>query len=481
MEVFDIYNTCLTNGTYPRAWKREFVTPVPKGKPNTILKNLKEVRKIASTSDFSKIFQHFILKFIQSDISDKLSKTQYGGKTGVGTEHLLISMIDQIKKYQDDPDHLSVIMNSYDWNAAFDKLDPTKVAIKCIKIGIRSSITKILIDFMNQRKMQVKMNGQSSTPYDLIGGSPQGSILGQLLYIIGSDDVSEEVPEDDKYKNSDALAVLDTVKTSDKLVEYDVWQHVPSDIATNEKFLAPSTFKSQTTNDLIQTWTTSNKMKINESKSKYIVFSRAKEKFAIRLTINSKPLDRVGEIIHLGVWLTEDLSWNRQISDICKRSYSRIKMLTKLKYVGVSTQDLIEIYCIYIRSLTEYCSTVFHSSLTLKLINKIEAIQKTCLRVILGVMYVDYNSALEMCGIDSLHMRREHRSLQFALKCTKHQLNQKLFPLNPSIDTHEVRNREKYKVNGSRTEDYRKSTIPFLQRKLNEHIQQTKAPEGATT
>ena len=222
-------------------------------------------------------------------------------------------------------------------------------------------------------------------------------------------------------------------------------------------------------------------MKINESKSKYIVFSRAKEKFATRLTINSKPLDRVGEIIHLGVWLTEDLSWNRHISDICKRSYSIIKTLTKLKYVGVSTQDLIEIYCIYIRSLTEYCSTVFHISLTLKLINKIEAIQKTCLRVILGVMYVDYNSALEMCGIDSLHMRREHRSLQIALKCTKHLLNQKLFPLNPSIDTHEVRNREKYKVNGSRTEDYRKSTIPFLQRKLNEHIQQTKAPEGATT
>ena len=372
-------------------------------------------------------------------------------------------------------------MNSYDRNAAFNKLDLTKVAIKCIKIGIRSSITKILIDFMNQRKMQVKMNGQSSTPYDLIGGSPQGSILGQLLYIIGSDDVSEEVPEDDKYKYIDDLAVLDAVKTSDKLIEYDVWQHVPSDIATNEKFLAPSTFKSQTTNDLIQTWTTSNKMKINESKSKYIVFSRAKEKFATRLTINSKPLDRVEEIIHLGVWLTEDLSWNRQISDICKRSYSRIKMLTKLKYVGVSTQDLIEIYCIYIRSLTEYCSTVFHISLTLKLINKIEAIQKTCLRVILGVMYVDYNSALEMCGIDSLHMRREHRSLQFALKCTKHLLNQKLFPLNPSIDTHEVRNREKYKVNGSRTEDYRKSTIPFLQRKLNEHIQQTKAPEGATT
>ena len=95
-----------------------------------------------------------------------------------------------------------------------------------------------------------------------------------------------------------------------------------------------------------------------------------------RLTLNDKPLYRVEEILHLGVWLTEDFSWDKQISDICKRAYSRIKMLTKLKYVGVPTKDLIEIYCIYIRSLNEYCSTVFHSSLNMKLQTKIESIQK---------------------------------------------------------------------------------------------------------
>lgn len=92
------------------------------------------------------------------------------------------------------------------------------------------------------------------------------------------------------------------------------------------------------------------------------------------------------------------------------------------------------------------------------------------MRIILGVMYVAYHSALEMCGIESLHIRREHRSLQFALKCRKHNINQTMFPLNPSEDTHEVRNREKYKVNKSHTEAYKKSTIPFLQRKLNEHF-----------
>ena len=38
-------------------------------------------------------------------------------------------------------------------------------------------------------------------------------------------------------------------------------------------------------------------------------------------------------------------------------------MLTKLKYVGVKMEDILEIYKLYIRSVTEYGSVAFHSSL----------------------------------------------------------------------------------------------------------------------
>ena len=89
-------------------------------------------------------------------------------------------------------------------------------------------------------------------------------------------------------------------------------------------------------------------------------------------------------------------------------------------------------------------------------------------------MYVDYQSALEMCGLVTLHERREHRSLTFALKCTSHQTNKRLFPLNPSEDTHCIRNREEYKVNKTHTESYKHSTIPYLQRKLKNHTTKLK-------
>ena len=80
-------------------------------------------------------------------------------------------------------------------------------------------------------------------------------------------------------------------------------------------------------------------------------------------------------------------------------------MISKLKYVGVKIEDLIDIYILYIRSLTEYCSVAFHSSLTVEQSNRLERIQKTCLKVVLSDMYIDYPSALEMTGLDTLSNR----------------------------------------------------------------------------
>ena len=212
-------------------------------------------------------------------------------------------------------------------------------------------------------------------------------------------------------------------------------------------------------------------MIMNQNKSNHMVISKSSDKFSTRLNINGAVLERKEEICHLGVWLTESLCWEKHISEICKRAYPRVKMLSKLKYVGVSTEDLLELYCLHIRSLTEYCSTAFHSSLSLRLRNKLETIQKTCLRVILDVMYVDYTSALEMCALRTLHDRREKRSLSFALKSSIHKTNSSMFPLNPVQDTHSVRNHEKFLVNKARTESYRKSTIPYLQRRLNQYTE----------
>ena len=82
-------------------------------------------------------------------------------------------------------------------------------------------------------------------------------------------------------------------------------------------------------------------MKINEDKCNDMIFSRSETKFATRLKINNILLERVPEMKLLGVWLTDKMSWTRNCKEICMKAYSRISMLTKLKYVGVKIEDLL--------------------------------------------------------------------------------------------------------------------------------------------
>ena len=160
-----------------------------------------------------------------------------------------------------------------------------------------------------------------------------------------------------------------------------------------------------------------------------MIFSRSNEKFATRLSINNTVLERKHASKILGVWISDDLSWTRNCQEICKKAYSRLSMLTKLKYVGVKIEDLVDIYILFIRSISEYCSVAYHSSLTGEQSRTLERIQKTCLKVILGEMFIDYPSALEMIGLDTLYN---------SLKSVKHDRNSRLFPTN------NVRIREKF-------------------------------------
>ena len=207
-------------------------------------------------------------------------------------------------------------------------------------------------------------------------------------------------------------------------------------------------------------------------KPSVMMILRSETSFATRLDINHIRLEQTPVTKMLGVWISDDLSWTKNCKEISIKAYSRLSMLTKLKYVGVSVEDLLDVYKLFIRSCVEYCSVAFHSTLTLEQSAKLEQIQKTCLRVILSDMYISYSAAMEMTGLETLHTRREKRCLNFALKCLKNEKMSKMFPLKLDSDQ-EIRNREIFIVNQAKTSSYQKSAIPYCQRKLNKHFSKT--------
>ena len=89
-------------------------------------------------------------------------------------------------------------------------------------------------------------------------------------------------------------------------------------------------------------------------------------------------------------------------------------------------------------------------------------------------MYIDYPSALELTGLDTLKSRGLKRCLNFSLKSIKYPKHQKMFPLSESNQAYKIREKEYFKVNFARTSSYRNSTIPFCQRMLNQHFREKK-------
>ena len=83
----------------------------------------------------------------------------------------------------------------------------------------------------------------------------------------------------------------------------------------------------------------------------------------------------------------------------------------------------------------------------------------------------DYNSylrSLKILKMETLYERRERLGLNFAKKCLKNKKFSDMFPNNLNLSNISLRNKEKYHVNHANTERYKNSTIPYLQRKLNE-------------
>ena len=277
--------------------------------------------------------------------------------------------------------------------------------------------------------------------------------------------------EDDRYKYIDDLTLLQLVCLAGLLTDYNFTNHVASDVGIGQSFLPADNYPTQDHINFVANWSDEHLVKLNEEKCNYMVFTRSREDFCTRLTVKNCTLEKKSISKILGMWISEDLSWDRNTREMCRKAYSRMSMLTKLRYVGVSTEDLVDIYILFIRSITEYCDFSFHSSLTVTQATDIERIQKTCLKVILGDCYVSYPAALEMTGLQTLYDRREKRCLDYALKAIKHPINHKMFPLNRNLDNElEVRNRETFQVNFARTDQYKKSAIPACQRILNDHF-----------
>ena len=108
----------------------------------------------------------------------------------------------------------------------------------------------------------------------------------------------------------------------------------------------------------------------------------------------------------LGITISDDLRWDAHVDALCAKVASRLYFLKILKRSGLSSDDLLCFYKCVIRSVVEYGCVVWHHNLTTAQSDRLEALQKRALRIILHPITLPYNTALAYCEIESLKLRR---------------------------------------------------------------------------
>ena len=198
----------MKRGEYPRIYKFEVCTPVPKVHPP---QNLGQLRNISGLLTFDKVFEKLIAQMIISDMEAKMDPAQFGNQKGISIQHYLIQMIHRILTVLDNNSRreiFAVVANLIDLNNAFPRQCPKLGIQSFIQNGVRPSLIPVLINYFQDREMSVKWHGCRSVPRRIHGGGPQGATLGILEYLSQSNNSADCVSVEDRFKFVDDLSVL---------------------------------------------------------------------------------------------------------------------------------------------------------------------------------------------------------------------------------------------------------------------------------
>ena len=130
-------------------------------------------------------------------------------------------------------------------------------------------------------------------------------------------------------------------------------------------------------------------------------------------------LDVVESVKLLGVKLRSDMRWSDNTDYICKKGYSRLWILRRLKGLGVTKEELLDVYQKQVRSILEMAVPVWQSGITKQERNQIERVQKCALSIILGDQYSHYKQALELLDCENLEVRTLKICENFVKKAVK--------------------------------------------------------------
>jgi hypothetical protein len=341
------------------------------------------------------------------EIRHVLSDYQYGFRKHRSAPDVPLRVTQRV--FNNRAKKLRTILVGLDVKAAYDSVWHDGLIYKLLRLPLPRNLIGWLVDFLRDRKLQVRVNGHLSQIATVNCGVPQGSPISPLLYIIYTSDLlAESVP------NTETEAYADDLTT-------------PAAGAT----VALAQQAAQAEIDRIAGWAQLWRQQFNASKSETLLFSHVPGH--VNLHLNGLPIPQQQFMRVLGVHFDPRLTFQHHVEKVI--ASCRVNLIWFRRLVsrpGLSSRWRRTVYYALVRSKLSYANPVL-SSIAKRHRQRLQVVQNNCLRAILNVRLADWTPTAE------LHSRCRVPTLaSFFAQCRKRYINQAVKHVIPVRDDAEL-------------------------------------------
>ena len=155
------------------------------------------------------------------------------------------------------------------------------------------------------------------------------------------------------------------------------------------------------------------------------------------------------------------------MESVKRKIRSRAWAINSLKRSGFTTEELVRVYCTYVRPLAEYASVAWGPMITQEQAHLLERQQCQALKNVYG-LGISNKKMCDRAGIESLQERRSKAVNKFAIKSLNNPRFKGWFPERPaSLRNHRSDTRRKYEEPIIRKERHWNSPLNTMRRSLN--------------
>lgn len=421
-----IINNSVHLGQFPRLLKTAKVVPVFKKGDSQEISNY---RAISILSNFSKVIERAVYNSIYSfiNINETLTTCQHGFRVGRSTETATIDFVQYIHDKVDPGEHVFGVF--FDLSRAFDTINPDFLSTKLSAVGIRGPINDWLKSYMTDRALVVRVGEVDSQLFNTNLGTPQGSILGPLLFLLFINDLPDYI-----------------LQPGGLFMYADDTTMVISDV----NFLN-AVNKVNNILEVFKVWCDRNKLIINLNKTECIKFSYGNRAVPdINFSLDNTQIKITNKTKFLGVQVDENLKFSDQVSQVCSKLNKSLFALSSLKN-DLNEDSLLSLYYAQVYSAMCYNITVWGQSTEA---TRVFIIQKRILRLMFSLDYRESCREIFKCKciltFISIYILK--------LLCFVY-LNQRKFKKNVDIHDYPTRNKEKLCLGKCTHQKYKKSPV----------------------